>query len=89
MGFIKMTTELEALEDKFRSADARIYLILIELGIDPDAPTGTAKHRYHSYPNMMNTALPIFKQEASAARHDYPHIPYCVFQGIKEAEPEL
>ncbi len=84
-----MDTELEFLIQKYEKLPIPVAAsILRDLGINPDAPVGTTKHHMDAYPKMMDTALPIFKREASTARHDYPHIPCGVFQHIKDTEPK-
>lgn len=84
-----MNTELEAILIKYNDISIPVAVkILRDLGINPDAPAGTAKHRYQSYTKMMDTALPIFQEEQRAVRHDYPHIPCGIFEQIKNAEPK-
>lgn len=65
-----------------------IVEVLKLLGINPNAPSGTAKHRYENYTTMMDTALPIFQEEQHSVRHDYPHLPCGIFQHIRNTEPK-
>jgi len=55
-----MTTEIKALEEKFHGCDARIYSVLIELGIDPDAPSGSAKFKVNNCALAIQTGIDIF-----------------------------